>query len=290
LRPEAYSEIFQILKYYVNTRDFSESSFWNTDSNLFVSATRPGDRFFGFVDLHRLSSIFLEPVSLGNYCVIVVVFLVACWPELSARVRYYLAVSTLALLIGCDGRLAAASILIVLISAIFVRRIPSRWSFVYLPIMLLLAAIFTRSSDVEAGQDNFSGRVAGSMVVLSRVDFSGLLGLDASAAGSAMDSGITYFVLTQSFVGVILIWLAVCLFPNGRRYSSRLYVHGTAIFIPLNLLVSYSFFSIKVASVIWFYFGYFLTKDDSEDLESSSLSNSPFSSMAPGTEIGRATI
>jgi putative polymerase len=109
LRPEAYSEIFQILQYYVNTRDFSTTSFWNNDSTLFVSATRPSDRFFGLVDLHRVSSIFLEPVSLGNYCVIIAIFLIAYWHEMGVGVRAYLAGSTLALLIGCDGRLASVS-------------------------------------------------------------------------------------------------------------------------------------------------------------------------------------
>ncbi|MCK1404948.1 hypothetical protein [Bradyrhizobium sp. 76] len=260
-RPDAYSEIFQILKYYVNTRDFAEKSFWNSESTLFVSATRPGDRFFGFVNLHRLSSIFLEPVSLGNYCVIVAIFLIACWRQLGNGVRLYLAASTFALLVGCDGRLAAASIVIILIGVFFVRQLSSRWSVFYLPIVLLLSVLFVLNSNVDPTQDNFSGRVAGSIGTLSRVDFFGLLGLDAQSSDLAGDSGITYFIVTQSFIGVVIIWLAVCLLPAGREYSTRLYVHGIAIFIPLNLMVSYSFFSIKVASLMWFCFGYFFLKD-----------------------------
>ena len=46
-----------------------------------------------------------------------------------------------------------------------------------------------------------------------KVDFIGLMGFDAQLSDQAGDSGITYFVLTQSFVGVTVIWLAVCLFP-----------------------------------------------------------------------------
>jgi putative polymerase len=264
-RPDAFSEIFQILKYYVNTRDFAEKSFWNSESTLFVSATRPGDRFFGFVDLHRLSSIFLEPVSLGNYCVIVAVFLIACWRRLGVGVRLYLAVSTLALLIGCDGRLAAASILIISIGIFFVRQLSSRWSVFYLPMFLLLSVLFVLSSNVDPTQDNFSGRLAGSIGTLAQVDFSGLLGLDAQSSDQAGDSGITYFLVTQSFFGVAIIWLAICLLPAGREYCTRLYVHGVAIFIPLNLMVSYSFFSIKVASLMWFCFGYLFLKDFSTE-------------------------
>ena len=48
--PDTYATIFKILEYYINTRDFTANSFWNTESTLFVSATRPGERFWGLAD------------------------------------------------------------------------------------------------------------------------------------------------------------------------------------------------------------------------------------------------
>jgi putative polymerase len=283
LRPEAFSEIFQILKYYVNTRDFSQNSFWNSDSTLFVSATRPGERFFGFVNLHRVSSIFLEPVSLGNYCVIIAIFLIACWHELGVGVRLYLAGSTFALLIGCDGRLAAASIVIILLGTALVRRVSSQWSVLYLPVILLLSTLLVLNFNVDPTQDNFAGRVAGSMHTLSQIDFFGLVGFDLQSSELAADSGITYFLLTQSLVGVAVIWFAICLLPAGRRYSTRLYVHGIAMFVPLTLMVSYSFFSVKVAALMWFIFGYLFMKDsDVEDLS--------FSDSELRAQVARARI
>jgi putative polymerase len=286
VRPEAYSEIFQILKYYVNTRDFAEKSFWNSESTLFVSATRPGDRFFGFVNLHRVSSIFLEPVSLGNYCVVIAVFVIAYWKELDVTTRLYLGGSTFALLIACDGRLAFASILFVLFAAVFVRNVQSRWAVLYLPMMLLASAMLVLSFNLDPRQDNFTGRIAGSMQTLSQIDSAGLFGLEASSSNAAADSGITYFVLSQSFIGVIVIWCAVCLVPEGRRYFTRLYVHGIAIFVPLNLLVSYSLFSVKTASLIWFCFGYFFMNDDPVEVESSTTA----SGAGLRTQIDRAAM
>jgi putative polymerase len=82
------------------------------------------------------------------------------------------------------------------------------------------------------------------------------MGLDALSADGAADSGIAYFILTQSSIGVAVIWLSICFLPSSRAFASRAYVHAIAIFIPLNLMVSYSFFSIKVASLIWFCYGY----------------------------------
>jgi putative polymerase len=283
--PETYSAIFQVLKYYVNTRDVATSAFWNTDSDLFVSATRPGDRFFGFVNLHRVSSIFLEPVSLGNYCVVIAIFLIAYWKELDVTTRLYLAGSTLALLVACDGRLAFASILFVLFAAVFVRNIQSRWAVLYLPMMLLASVLLVLNFNLDRRQDNFTGRIAGSMNTLAQIDAAGLFGLDASSSNAAADSGITYFVLSQSFIGVIVIWCAVCLLPEGRRYFTRLYVHGIAIFVPLNLLVSYSLFSVKTASLIWFCFGYFFMNDDPVEVQSSTPSGAGLR-----TQIGRAAM
>ena len=41
---DTYSSIFNVLSYYVNTRDFTLENFWNEGSTLFISATRSGER------------------------------------------------------------------------------------------------------------------------------------------------------------------------------------------------------------------------------------------------------
>jgi putative polymerase len=195
---------------------------------------------------------------------------------MSLGMMSYLVLSTLALLIGCDGRLAAVSIVIIVIAVPFLRNLSSRWSVFYLPIVLVLSAGLVCGFDLDPANDNFSGRLAGSIGTLSQVGLAGLAGLDAASSDRAADSGIAYFLLTQSAVGVTIIWLAVCLVPGGRIYSMRLYTHGIAIFIPLNLMVSYSFFSIKVASLIWFSYGYYFSKDCAS--EASPISDEGFPS------------
>lgn len=263
--PDTFAELFKILDYYVNTRDFAANSFWNTESTLFVSATRPGARFFGFVDWHRVSSIFLEPVSLGNYCVVAAMLILACWNETGRAMRAYLVATTLFLLVACDGRLAAVSIFMIVLIRLFFHQLSSRWALIYLPAILLLSALYVWAFNVSDTSDNFTGRVAGSMATLALIDLPGLLGLSASSAESAQDSGIAYFVLSQSLLGVVVIWLSICLFPRGNSPASRVYVHAVALFISLNLLISYSFFSIKVASLIWFFYGYLYARDLAAD-------------------------
>ena len=255
VRPDLYAETFQVLKYYVSTRDYSQNQFWNSESTLFISATRPGERFFGFIEMHRLSSIFLEPVSLGNYCVVVAILLISLWKDFGFWTRAYLIATTLLLLVGCDGRLAGASILIIMAVVPLFRWLPSRWSAFDLPLVLLASAVYVAIVQPTVGADNFGGRVAGSLDLLSQIDLAGFFGLDARLSDIAADSGISYFVLTQSVVGLAAVWLCICLVPNGRDGRSRLFVHSIALFIPLSLMVSYSFFSIKVAALMWFCYG-----------------------------------
>ena len=71
---DTFNALFHVKDYYINTRGLLSVEFTDESSSLYVSATRPEARYFPFFDLHRLSSIFLEPVSLGNFCIITVSF------------------------------------------------------------------------------------------------------------------------------------------------------------------------------------------------------------------------
>ena len=254
LTPNLYAWIFDIAKYYVNTRDFAQESFW-TDSTLFISAFRPSDRFFGFVDIHRLSSVFLEPVSLGNYCVIITACVLSFWREMTPTLKAYMVFTTVLILIGSDGRLAAVTCALLLATSFVFPYLPRFSNALYLPLALLsglVAALLFRGS---VG-DDFQGRLVGSMQMLSSLDVTSLFGLDAQSATDALDSGISYFVMTQSFIGVFAIWLFIALLPGKDSDASTIYLHSICMFISLTLLVSYSIFSVKIASLMWFVYGY----------------------------------
>jgi putative polymerase len=224
----------------------------------------------------------LEPVSLGNYCVVISIAVIAFWKDLTAFARVYLIISTLCLLVGCDGRLAAASILIIVVLVPLLNQLPGRWSVIYLPLVLIASVGYVWVSNEDVTGDNFGGRLAGSLLLLSEMDLAGLFGLDAASSYVAADSGITYFLLTQSVIGVAVIWTCICLVPSGQDYRSRMYVHAICVFIPLNLMVSYSFFSIKVAALIWFCYGHIVMQSTLEEvgLESGGIYRLPATDVA----------
>ena len=102
------------MSYYVNTRGTSVEAFWMRDSLLYLSAFRPSGRLYSFLDIHRLSSTFLEPVSLGNWCILMTIFLAAFWRNLSRNAAIFLVLSNILLIIGSDGRLATVTSLAIL--------------------------------------------------------------------------------------------------------------------------------------------------------------------------------
>jgi putative polymerase len=265
--PILFGDLTNPQSYYINTRDFVAEDFWNRDSNLFVSAMRPpgmgqfipGLDIFGITT--RLSSVFLEPVTTGNWATVAVIFMTAFWRMLTRKETIFLILSTLAILVGSDGRFATVTTLIILAVAMILRILPRYAYALYLPgafVAAIVVGIFFESS---ARVDDFLGRLAFSVWVFTSIDFWNAVGIGLSPQllGRSFDSGITYFVVTQSFLGVFVIWLAICFLQPQTNRTAIAFMNGLAIYVSLSLLISYSMFSIKTAAPLWFLYGYIRT-------------------------------
>jgi putative polymerase len=278
--PQAFGRVFNIMSYYINTRDFRQEGFWNADSNLFLSSLRPGERFlFPFLNIHRLSSVFLEPVSLGNWCILVTIFIASFWRSLSFGARTFLVTSNAMVLVGSDGRLATVNCLVVACAPLF-SRLPRYIYALYLPGIVLCALTFVLYFGLEKTADDFAGRIAYSMNALASIDLGGLLGVDLTLIGKGADSGILYFILTQSIMGVAALWSALCFFqpPSSRR--AVIMMHGICFYLAFNLMVSFSLFSIKTAAPLWFLYGYVRGRTSIEQVGEQQLARSASSRMS----------
>jgi putative polymerase len=253
---DLFAGLFQVVRYYVNTRGFTDEQFWNPDSPLFVSATRPNQRFLlPWLNLHRMSSVFLEPVSLGNYCVIATAFTLSFWQRLSARLRLFMVASTLILLIGSDGRLATGVCALLLAGVWLFPRLPRWIPVLYLPAVLVLAMVCVDLLAWSPALDDFQGRTARSIALLYSLTAASVFGVDPGAASMALDTGIAYFLITQSFLALFLLWGSVSFLHSQDTRASTVLVHSICLYVALNLLVSYSLFSIKTAAPMWFLYG-----------------------------------
>ena len=97
---DIFAAIFKVKEYYISTRGFKDENFFNKDSDLFLERTRPGERFISFLDIHRASSVFLEPPSLGNYCLILTIFIIVYWERFKIYNKVTLVFSNVLILIA----------------------------------------------------------------------------------------------------------------------------------------------------------------------------------------------
>lgn len=252
LNTDLFSALFEIKSYYLGTRGLSEDAFWNASSNLFVSATRPDERFFfPSWDMHRASSIFLEPVSLGNYAVVVTCVLCAFWRDFSPRARAFLVVSTGIIIVGCDGRLAFLSSVLVIGAALGARFLPAFVEGLYIPAAVTFGFLATNLAGWQTGTDDVPGRVALTLDLLARFGLDDFLGLSTEHLAQAVDSGLVYLIATQTVVGVIAIWGFVVFVSARSTVEQVRYTSGLSIFMASNFMVSFSFLSIKTAALLW---------------------------------------
>lgn len=253
----AFSELFRIQDYYINTRGYDITNFWNKQSDLYVSATRPDSRMFSFIELHRLSSIFLEPVSLGNYCIIIVAFVCARFTSLSLATRVFLIVGTIVALIGCDGRLAAVASVLIIAASVTAPSLPRYSASLYLPGIVGTAFLLVYLADFHAGSDDFPGRIAHTVELLKRFGVPEFFGIsnDPELLSQAVDSGVAYLIMTQSILAFAILWMFIVFGSAERTREQIRFTHAAGIYLSLTMMVSFAFLTIKTAAILWFIYG-----------------------------------
>ncbi|CAN7419310.1 hypothetical protein LJR219_002684 [Phenylobacterium sp. LjRoot219] len=252
LAPEAYAFVLDPRSYYINTRGFADENFW-AGGSLFVSAVRGEGRFLlPWTGFHRGSSIFLEPVSLGNWTTMATVLLAAFWRDMRPVSRLVLIVCNLISLCVCDGRLALVTNLILIAALPLLRLAPSRLAALAPVAFGLSVLMLAQFGFLDSGSDDFAGRLRYSLGVLQQTTLAGVLGLEPV---EWVDAGYSYLIQTQSALVALGLWLVLMLSDFGEDAAGRRLKFGAAIAITLCLSVSFSIFSVKVSGLLWAAFG-----------------------------------
>jgi len=255
--PTTYGDVVNPKSYFVNARGFSASGFWNEDSNLFVSATRPGARnFLPSSNLPRASSVFIEPVTMGNYIIFFMAVLLAFRRWLSGWKQVLGFGLTAFLIVASDGRLAAGTCVLMLLAAPILRRLDQRLAFALFAAVLLGGWALVGAAGVHAYEDTMLGRIFFTVDSMSHLSLPAWLGLDTDAAYRYFDSGIAYFVVSQSIFAVLVFLLAYSFLMILPGREGQVFKHLAILAFALSLLVSNGYFSIKTAALWWFVCGW----------------------------------
>jgi putative polymerase len=250
---ELYVRYFNIIMYYVARGSVATERLEILSTNLFESGIRPEGRvMLPVLGDHRVSSIFLEPVSPGNFAVIVFF-----WALVRAKFRTMLCavlfLFAIFLIIMADNRFGA----FLCVSALGLILLPSRLA--YAPVacapflaMGVLLGVGHGFGDFTI-DNSFLGRLVLSGGILLAFDLPTWLGIGESAR-TAFDSGYGYVISQIGLIGFVGFWLV---FMTLKGATSQFFVFRslTGLYFAAVLCVSYSPLTIKTAALLWLLLG-----------------------------------
>lgn len=250
-----YTNFFDIFSYYVSTGTLEPITDYVRESKLQLNGTRPeGIGRTLLPDLlgsHRVSSVFLEPVSLGNFATIC-----AAWGLSKTisefRQMFFFVFAAVVLMVISDSRFALTSV-----SLMVVMRMLLHGKALYLaiaaPFVAVLLVIYLGIGSGAFSEDNFRGRLALSGHALLEFDVATLFA--ATVADPYADMGYAHVISSFGLPLTLLLWFSFWYLPfpdeSGQRF--RAFV---SIYITLILCVSgFSLFALKTSGLLWFLVG-----------------------------------
>jgi putative polymerase len=254
-----YLHYFDVIRYYVARGSASlqaDSGLvirGDDTAGLYVNGTRFQERtLLPFLGTHRISGIFLEPVSAGNFGAIAFAWVLLrdrgrIWPLVAKSI----AIATI--LVLADARFGfyfCIFTLLLYLAAPIIR-----------PTILFLTPFLLMIGLVAFAGDHYSNELAGrlthtaySLVELDPWQVFGLKISDAFAGDYAGDSGYGYLLVKVGLVGLTAIWTLFVYAPIFDRDAWRFKIF-IAFYAVALLSVSASLFTIKTAALLWFLYG-----------------------------------
>jgi putative polymerase len=254
--PTQFTHVLDIAKFYVQ-RGSMHAGQGQQSSDLFVSGMRPeqlgGRKLLPFLGDHRISSIFLEPVSAGNFGIIL--FMWALVRSLQTR-RLYMAVfgAAVVMIILSDSRFGASFCLVITLLALIPVSVTTFIAAI-LPAAGLIALIVLPDSlsKTHAISNGLIGRIIWSGHILSRLDLPNWFGIKSPDIFT-LDSGYSYLLGGIGILGALIFW-AMLWSVDSNNWQFKLFRNFIAAYYAALLCISNSPFTIKTASLLWFLAG-----------------------------------
>ncbi|MDY0029078.1 MAG: hypothetical protein RBR86_03950 [Pseudobdellovibrionaceae bacterium] len=263
---ETYAMIFNPASYYGATRGLENPDF--NDTGIFLNAMSFEGRFtLGIINVsHRISSIFIEQVSLGNFAIILTMFTSLLWDKLGYKARALLVFTIFMIVATNNSRTALALCLIFSVGHFIFPKLPRFTHVIYLPLIIVILLSMYGYDNCNENipvliSDDLKGRLNTAYCSLANMKPSAVAGAESSQSRVFWDSGIAYFIYSQSLLGFLVLYCLVSFLLKPTNKTSILLNHYLSLIIFANLTTSMALFSIKVSAPIWFLCGYIYIKE-----------------------------
>lgn len=255
---EQYLRIFDVVRYYI-ARGTLDVSQWvlQVSNGLMVSGIRPEDQgrtLLPFLGNHRVSSVFLEPSSLGNFGNVVFLWAVIR-SRMEHRFYFWLTLTAMLLIVLSDTRFDAGFLALALVIMYLPVRIATPLVLV-MPLVALLGMGFlvatrdTLGDSPVIGGTGIIARLLYSGRVIASFDVYNWLGVKTSPL-QTFDSGYGYMISNAGLMGFVVFWLFFMSLQGSSRYF-YIFRNVSAAYYATLFCISASHLSIKTAALLWF--------------------------------------
>lgn len=261
---DTFRHYFDVVRYYIARGTITEIDTENSpvlSSGFFNSSRFASRALLPFLGDHRVSGIFLEAPSVGNFCTIAF-----AWVLLRDRQRYWsLAaklVAIVTMIVLADARLGlyfSIFTLMLYVATPFIRP-----GILFIAPFLAMIALWTNAVVSWEGiwDNTMLGRflVAGHYLTnLDPLQVFGLLSSDliigASFANNAVnDSAYAYALMQVGLLGMAGLWALFVYAPVHDSDASR-FKNFVAFYYIVVMTIAASVFTIKTAALLWFLYG-----------------------------------
>lgn len=252
--PSTFTGYFDILKYYI-AKGATEASVADfiTDG-LNINGQRPENQgrelLAWLLTSHRASSIFLEPVTAGNYGAIAAAWFLARSRSIASAIPWLLMAAGIIVL--SDGRFGLLLYLLAFLLYVL-RQHLHIVATAFAPIFVVSFLIFNYQFWGDNSFPNtFSGRLDYAAHLFIKFDVIDIFGLVKHRAYH--DSGYAYAVTQFGLLACVGAWLTLIVVVMRRAPRSYI-INYFVIYICLALMTSSSLYSIKASVLLWFMIG-----------------------------------
>lgn len=259
LEPTVYSHYFDVARYYID-RGTAGQEGHQFFGGFFNSARFQNRTLLPFLGDHRVSGIFLEAPSVGNFGGIAF-----AWILLRPKRPWSFILKTIAvvaIVVLADARFGLYFCFFVAAVYPFSRLIPRTVLFIG-PFAAMIALVaYASAKGPQVFDNDMVGRFLYAGQILSKIYAPQVFGLGASdistgtsfASDPVNDSAYTYVLVEIGILGAAALWALFVYSPVANKSAWRFKI-VVAFYYILILTIAASAFTIKTAALLWFLYG-----------------------------------
>ena len=252
---DQFTRFFDIFGYYVSTGNLAPITDYVRESKLQLNGIRPegiGRTLFpGLLGSHRVSSVFLEPISMGNFATMCAAWGLSKGPSEYRKMAFFVGIAFVMMVLS-DSRFALMAVSLMVVARIMLKGSNINLA-VLAPFLAIILLLVLGLDATGRGSDSFQGRLSFSGFTLMSFDMPMIFGV--GDMGNFADQGYAYVISSFGLPICLLLWFSLWILkmPDDESTRFRAFV---AIYFSLILCISgNSAFAFKSAAVLWLLLG-----------------------------------